>query len=178
VRHCAVPPAPYRTGANAIRCFHWRSWNDRGSASQPTKGQPPMAPRKIENWMTSKAPTLPPNGRSMRVEFSVLCANAGAAATSAAKETFALRMTRLRGLKPNESEPFRCLPALNADLLRKLPDEPTTGIFPLSPPPAAPPKSEAAIFQNTATAISVPTLPHRHNTKSPDQQSQTCFEDE
>ncbi|MDT4863120.1 hypothetical protein FQZ97_978130 [compost metagenome] len=125
---------------------------ERSRISQPAdKRAAPMAPRKIENWMTSKAPTLPPNGRSMRVEFSAPCANAaGAAATSAAKETVALRMTRLRGLKPSESKPFRCLPALNADLLRKLPVEPTSGIFPLSPPPGSLLKKGAPVFQNSS----------------------------
>ncbi len=46
-----------------------------------------MTPRNMENWMTSKAPTLPPpKGRAMRVD-SAPCAKAGMAAKSVARET-------------------------------------------------------------------------------------------
>jgi len=113
-----------------------------------------MAPKNIENWITSKAPTLPPKGNSIRAEFSAPCANAGTAATSAAKETEALRTTRLRGLAANESDAFRCLPALYADLLRKLPVEPVSGIFPLSPPPGSILKKRAPVFQNSSFQLS------------------------
>ncbi|AIJ77115.1 hypothetical protein DO75_1 [Brucella abortus] len=99
-----------------------------------------MAPRKMENWMTSKAPTLPPNGMEMRAP-SIPCAKAGEAAKRAETETEAFNAVCHKDFAARVKAASLCLPFMAglpftvAEVFRTLPSKPSSGMFPFSPPP-------------------------------------------